>query len=182
MSISGKKKRPPNLYLVGFMGSGKTTVGKILARALGRGFYDSDRWVESAAGLKIREIFAVSGEAAFRKLETTAVRALSNKTAAVIALGGGSLIRSENRRITRKTGLRIYLQAKPETICDRVRKQATTRPLLAGQSAADLAKNVRRLLKQRTEFYRIAEITVRVDGKKPREVARSILRKLPPHE
>ena len=98
-----------NLILCGFMGCGKTTVGKRLAAATGREFIDMDRFIENQAGMTVSEIFAAQGEGAFRQMETEAARSLSAREGLVIASGGGTVLNPENVRLFRKTGKILLL-------------------------------------------------------------------------
>src|SRR5258708_3941354 len=103
-----------NIYLIGPMGSGKSTVGRALARGWEWEFMDTDRWIERTAGKTIRRIFEQSGEPAFRRLEKSAVVRASRGVRRVVAVGGGAVMDPGNRRLMRRTGIVVYLQVSAE--------------------------------------------------------------------
>lgn len=153
----------PQIVLVGFMGTGKTEVGRRLARALGRPFVDVDRLVETRAGKTIAAIFAEDGEARFRELEREAVREAVTFADAVVATGGGALVDVESRRLLLEAGRVVRLDALPETIVDRVDAGAD-RPLLAGLDRAAKIARVRALLADRAAAYATAPLAVATDA------------------
>ena len=110
---------PQNIFLTGFMGCGKTEVGMLLARRLGRVFVDTDAMVEEKAGKRISDIFGDEGEEHFRRMEHVCVVEAAQRSDAVVALGGGAITRAENRDAI-KDGMIVYLRAKPETLFERV--------------------------------------------------------------
>src|SRR5947207_704151 len=120
-----------NLALIGFMGTGKTTVGRLCAAQLGYDFYDSDTVIEARAGCSIARFFAEHGEAAFRQREREVIAELAAMPGRVIAAGGGAALDPDNMGCLRATGLVVLLTASPEAILSRV-GNAQTRPLLAG--------------------------------------------------
>jgi len=120
-----------NLYLVGMMGAGKTTVGRSLARRLKLRFYDSDQEIEARCGVKIPVIWEIEGEAGFRAREAQAIAELSVLDGIVLATGGGAVLAKENRALLSARGTVVYLRATPEHLYERVR-QDRNRPLLAG--------------------------------------------------
>ena len=140
------------LTLVGMPGSGKTTVGRQLARRLGLPFFDSDHVIEERLGCSIREYFAREGEASFRDVEQQVLAELAQGPSCVIATGGGAVLREANRACLRETGQVVYLRSSPEELYRRLRHD-TTRPLL--QVADPLAK-LRELYEQRDPLYREA--------------------------
>ena len=140
----------PNLILTGFMGTGKTTIGQLIAQRLGRQFIDTDQWIEERAGKSVAAIFAEDGEDRFRAWEAEACSALSDPQGLIIATGGWTLGPQQNREAVQRGGCVICLWAEPEAILARV-SAATDRPLLAGQ---DRAAQVGQLLQKRTEAYR----------------------------
>jgi shikimate kinase len=162
------------LVLAGFMGTGKTAVGRILARRLGVPFGDTDAWIEAREGATIAAIFATRGEAAFRTLEREALRALTRVPRGVVATGGGAIVDPENRAHLRAWGTLVCLDATPEAILARVGDRPD-RPLLAGPDRLD---RIRRLRAERAAAY--ADVDVRVDttGRTPAEVAGLILEAL----
>jgi shikimate kinase len=141
-----------NIYLVGMMGAGKSTVGKALARRLGRDFIDCDREIVERTGVPIVTIFEIEGEAGFRRRETTVLAELAGRRNAVIATGGGAVLAPENRRLMRENGTVVYLKAAIEHLHERTRRDAA-RPLLAtGDRRATLAA----LLEARDPLYQEA--------------------------
>lgn len=146
-----------NFFLVGLMGAGKTTVGRLLAKHYGCAFHDSDHEIETRTGVKIPVIFEIEGEAGFRKREENAIAELSVLSGIVLATGGGAVLSAANRENLRKNGLVIYLRGSPEHLYERTRHDRN-RPLL--QTENPLAK-LRELYKQRDPLYReVADIVV----------------------
>src|SRR5262245_10092339 len=159
-SMSGASE-VPQIVLTGFMGTGKTEVGRRLARALGRPFVDTDDLVAAAAGRPVPEIFATDGEPRFRALERSAVEQACGVPEAVIATGGGTVLDPENRRRLAAAGPIVCLSARPEDILRRVR-DAASRPLLAG--ARDRLGHIRSLLDEREPTYALATHTIDTTG------------------
>lgn len=150
----------PQVILTGFMATGKTEVGRRLARVLGRPFVDTDGLVEAEAGRTVPEIFATAGEAKFRELERDAVARACDMPDAVVATGGGTLLDPENRRRLAAAGPIVCLAAAPETILGRIRNPAT-RPLLKnGNGRPGGISRVQALLDERAEVYAMATHTV----------------------
>src|SRR5262245_45197140 len=142
------------------MATGKTEVGRRLARVLGRPFVDIDGLVEAAAGRRVAEIFAAEGEARFRELERAAVAEACQVPDAVVATGGGTLLDPDNRRQLAAAGPIVCLAASPEDIARRVGR-STSRPLLAGRNGAgDRLGRIRALLAERAPAYAVATHTV----------------------
>lgn len=165
-----------NLILAGFMGSGKTTVGRILARDLGWAFMDTDQEIEAREGTSIPQIFESRGEAGFRELESALARDLENLQRHVIATGGGFLVRPENREAAARAGIVVLLMASPEQIWHRV-KRSRHRPLL---QTADPEGRIRELLKQREDAYASIPLRVETGGKTPYSIAEAVLKALIP--
>lgn len=146
-----------NLYLVGLMGSGKTTVGRLLGKHYGCAFHDSDHEIEARTGVRIPVIFEIEGEAGFRKREETVIADLTALSGIVLATGGGAVLSSVNRDNLRKNGLVIYLRGTPEHLFERTRHDRN-RPLL--QTENPLAR-LRELYQQRDPLYReVADVVV----------------------
>jgi len=146
-----------NLYLVGLMGAGKTTVGRLLAKHYGCAFHDSDHEIESRTGVKIPVIFEIEGEAGFRKREEGAIADLTALSGVVLATGGGAVLSSVNRDNLRRNGVVVYLRGTPEHLYERTRHDRN-RPLL--QTANPLAR-LRELYAQRDPLYReIADVVM----------------------
>jgi len=121
--------RAENIYLVGLMGAGKTTIGRQLAKALKMPFYDSDKAIEDATGVSIPTIFEFEGEQGFRNREQKMIRQLTELNGIVLATGGGAVLREENRRLLKENGFVVYLKCSVNRILERTRKD-TQRPLL----------------------------------------------------
>ena len=146
-----------NIFLVGLMGSGKTTVGKILAKQLGMRFIDSDQEIESRTGASISWIFEIEGEESFRKRETDVIRDLTAKEGVVLATGGGAVLSAENRRYLTERGTVIYLRASVNNVLQRTRHDKS-RPLLQTE---DPRGKIEELYRQREPLYsEIADIVV----------------------
>lgn len=157
-----------HVYLIGYRGSGKTTIGKLLAGRLGRPSIDCDDWIEQAAGQTIRNIFATEGEAGFRDLEQAAIEQLAQQAddqPAVVALGGGAVLREANRAAICRSGYRIWLTAPPQTLASRIQADRTTaarRPALSALSDYD---EIVHLLAQREPLYAaVAQKTLNTEG------------------
>lgn len=162
-----------NIILTGFMGAGKSTVGKMLARRLGYAFVDTDQIIESRAGLSIARIFETLGEPAFREMETGLARELAEKQQHVIATGGGLLVNPVNREIFEKSGRIFCLTADLETIVKRLSspRARAQRPLL---KTADLKEHVSKMLAQRAEAYRQFE-QIDTSGKSAKQAMQLLL-------
>jgi len=149
--------RPGNLFLVGMMGAGKTTVGRLLARRLKLRFVDSDHEIERRCGVKVPTIFDIEGEAGFRAREAQTLAELTALEGIVLATGGGAVLAEDNRRRLASRGTVIYLSARPEDLFVRVR-QDRNRPLLA---TPDPLARLRVLHAERDPLYRaIADLVV----------------------
>jgi len=148
-----------HIFLVGFMASGKTTIGKMIAPTLNRAFFDTDELIEKQTGKMIPEIFAEWGEIKFRELETTIISSLAECRPAVIALGGGAFISDENRNIIHQLGMSIYLKWPENVLLDRL-QQSDQRPLLLNKKPDQLAQFVTSLLTERDPFYSRAKLII----------------------
>ncbi|MCC6347548.1 MAG: shikimate kinase [Nitrospirales bacterium] len=161
-----------NIVLTGFMGTGKSEVGRLVAQKLHRLFLDVDSEIEKEQGMSIPEIFRLHGEEGFRDREAAAIRRAAERCGVVIATGGGAVIRQENRDALRKSGVIVCLTATPETILKRT-GGSQERPLLRVE---DPLLRIRELLESRRPYYGSADITVVTDGRAPREVAEEIIK------
>ncbi len=141
-----------NIYLVGFMATGKSRVGKALAGMMQRAFFDTDDFIEKTSGHTIAELFSLHGEKYFRKLECEAVETMSRKREAVISLGGGAVLDPDNWQRLTETGLTICLQADPDVLADRISRKKN-RPLLSGYSKSELQSRIQSLLQEREPYY-----------------------------
>ncbi|MDA0257117.1 MAG: shikimate kinase [Cyanobacteria bacterium] len=164
-----------SLYLVGMMGSGKTSTGRPLAQQLGYGFVDADAVIEQAAGCSIPEIFERNGEAGFRALESQVLNAISQRHSLVVATGGGVVTQQENWGLLH-SGIVIWLDVVPEQLMQRLKADSTIRPLLQTEDP-EAALNA--LLNQRRPLYAEADLTVVINDETPETVADGILRLLP---
>jgi shikimate kinase len=164
-----------NLFLVGMMGAGKTTVGRLLARRLRRRFVDSDHEIERRCGVRIPVIFDIEGEAGFRQRESQAIAALTASDGIVLATGGGAVLAEENRRRLAARGTVVYLHALPETLYARVCHDRN-RPLLA---TPDPLARLRELYAQRDPLYRsVADIIVETGAQSVHALATELLARL----
>ena len=167
--VSLMQKRKKIIYLTGFMGSGKSTVGNLLARELGWPFIDLDQTIEAGQGMTIRKIFEKEGEPYFRWLEHAALRESVMGEPAVIALGGGTIVQRDNQGLLRETGgTTIWLSCSPERLFARC-AGAEDRPLFRDE------ESFLRLLLKRVPDYQKAEFRVTTDEVRPQQVVESIL-------
>ena len=164
-----------NLILVGFMGTGKSAVGKRLAKKLDREYIDLDRKIEKEAGWTIPQIFAAEGEAGFREREGRALREVIELKNHVISTGGGVMLREENIPLLKKSGKLICLTARPDVILQRTLTTLSSRPLLVGHEPRE---RVEQLLKLRAPFYALADWTIDTSNKNVEQVTEEILCKL----
>ena len=159
--------RRGNLFLVGMPGSGKSTLGRVLARSLGKSFVDADHELERRLGVSISTIFEIEGEEIFRRREEETLARLVQRVDIVLATGGGAVLRPANRERLKTGGTVLYLHATPETTWDRTR-HSKNRPLL--QTADPLAL-ARSLYEQRDGLYReTADLVIEVDHHKSAQV------------
>ena len=146
-----------NLYLVGLMGAGKTTIGRVLARRVGYAFIDSDREIESRTGVSLPTIFEIEGEEGFRRRESQVIADVSRLTGQIVATGGGAVLRAENRKNLKASGWIIYLDVPLPTLCERTRHDKN-RPLL---QVSNPLQKLRELHVQRDPLYReIADLVI----------------------
>ena len=164
-----------SLYLVGMMGAGKTTVGRLLARRLKLRFLDADHEIERRCGVKVPLIFEIEGEAGFRAREAQVLAELVALDGVVLATGGGAVLAEENRRRLAAAGTVIYLRARPEDLYERVRLDRN-RPLLA---TADPLGRLRELYAERDALYRsIADLVIDTGRQTVQALARELIDKL----
>ena len=167
-----------NIILIGFMGTGKTAVGKRLAKRLGWRFVDVDQLIETAAGMPIAKIFSKRGEPVFRRLERRVIARVVRGQHQVVATGGGAFVDLENRRRLRASGTVICLTARPQVILARIGKQPAARPLLTN-GERPLAK-IRALLTKRASAYAKADLTVETSDRTVDDVVERIWREVGP--
>jgi shikimate kinase len=168
-----------NLFLIGYRGSGKTTVAAALSEQLKWPWIDADAELEQRAGKTIKQIFADEGETAFRDLEGAVLKDFTKLDRHILALGGGVILRPENRELLLGRGKTVWLKASPEALFERISSDATTaerRPNLTGQGG--LAE-IRTLLAERMPLYTAAaDVTIDAEDKSPEGIAREIIAKL----
>lgn len=167
--------RPSNVYLIGPMGAGKTTIGKRLASRLGKRFIDSDQEIENRTGTTIPIIFDIEGEEGFRKREAKIIAELCKEKNVVVATGGGSVLMEENRSALTSNGLVVYLKVDLEEQLRRTHK-STKRPLLNTENRRE---RLEQLAEDRNPLYEsIADITVVSNQQKPQIVVNELLQRI----
>lgn len=165
-----------NIVLIGFSGTGKTTIGKLLAQRLGKSFVDIDVEIEQKCKSSVEEIFRLHGEQYFRKQEHAIVRSLPARSNTVIATGGGAILSPDNAAILKGCGVIIALQAAPEIILSRLEADSIARPLL---NHTDRLQRIRHLMAERAEKYNLADYIVETSEFTPQGVVDTILEFLP---
>jgi len=156
-SLPDRPGIPGSIFLVGLMGAGKTSVGKLLARRLRKSFYDCDQEIERATGVKVPVIFEIEGEAGFRARETRMLTELVHRPDIVLATGGGAVLSDENRKLLSANGVVVYLRATVEDLWSRTRHDRN-RPLLR---TPDPQATLRQLFDERDPLYRsVADIVI----------------------
>ena len=148
------------IYLIGYMGCGKSTLGRRLSEHLNLQFVDMDHYIDERNYKTIPQIFAEEGEAEFRKKERKALEELSEFTDIVIATGGGAPCFFDNVELMNKSGKTIYLNIEPNILADRLLKSKTERPLIKGKSREELVAFIDETLKKRNEFYKQAKLEI----------------------
>jgi len=151
------------IFLVGFMGSGKTHWGKRWSQQLDVDFFDLDGIIESVKERPVSEIFEKEGEAFFRQIETTCLRTFSGKDDFIMSCGGGTACFNENMQWMNEQGTTVYLSASPQTIYNRVVKEKEKRPLLQTIRSSSLLSFIEQKLKEREPFYKQAKIIIKVE-------------------
>lgn len=169
MDISPARK---NIILIGFMGSGKTSSGQVIAARLEFQFVDTDQWIVQNTGLQITELFEKHGEAYFRDQETLALESLRNQTRQVIATGGGIVLRKNNVALLQRLGFVAWLTASEEMIFERVSRN-NKRPLMQTENPRE---TIHQLLTQRNPLYAsAAQFTIDTDGRTHEEIADAVI-------
>lgn len=148
------------VFLVGYMGCGKSTLGRQMAREMGCEFLDTDELVEQAEGADVSEIFARQGEAAFRTMERQAIESLRGKANAVVSTGGGLPCFGDNMELLNKLGFTVYLNVPVDTLVSRISKTGSKRPLIVQKSEDELVEFVKESLSVREPYYKQAMMTV----------------------
>lgn len=171
-AIANNKKSKRNIFLIGFMGCGKTTVAETLSRLYGMEMLEMDRTIARKEGISIPEIFSSRGEEYFRGLETGLLRSLKGKDGLVVSCGGGAAMRPENVALMRDSGCICLLTARPETILSRVSGD-DGRPLLKGRKT--LPEIASMIESRRPAYEAAADFSVATDGRSPEQIAAEIL-------
>ncbi|MBR3947160.1 MAG: shikimate kinase [Bacteroidales bacterium] len=163
------------IFLVGFMGAGKSVVGRRLAKSLNLSFYDLDEEIESHYKMSVSAIFQKYDEACFRKLETSVLESFSNKDNFVLSCGGGTPCFGENMAFMKSIGTTIYMKLSTDELVGRISSSYHKRPLTEGKSDEELASYVDAMLKKREPFYSMAKITVDASGTDKETLVEKIL-------
>ncbi|MFQ6112509.1 MAG: shikimate kinase [bacterium] len=179
MSVGKKlQELDHNIYLVGFMGAGKSTVGKILAKKLRARFFDTDALIEMKLNKSISNIFAEKGEPCFREIEAEIVKEVASSNNAVIALGGGAVIRQENWERIKKSGITIYLKWDIKSLIPRIQGD-TSRPLAQEKTGSPVNYEIEKLLLEREPFYEKADMILNCQHDlQPEQIADKIIHSL----
>lgn len=148
------------IFLIGYMGSGKTSHGKKIARMMGYDFLDMDEWISKEESLTIPEIFESYGENYFRQKETDAIREINKLEKVIVATGGGAPCYNENLDKLKDSGLTIYLKLSPEELLSRLKSAKTERPLLSGKNEDEMLETIKQMLAEREPFYNQADMIV----------------------
>lgn len=164
-----------NIVLIGFMGTGKSSVGSRLAAHFKWEFIDMDREIENIIGMSVSEIFRRYGERRFRSEENLMAKKLSRCNKLVIATGGGTVLNSENIAVLRENGIIVLLEARAEDIWDRVNRKKGTRPLLKGASSVE---DIEKILAERADYYNCADICINTSDREIDDIIRETIMKL----
>ncbi len=165
---------PPNIILVGFMGSGKTVTGKIVSEILNLQFWDMDEWIEKITDEKIPDLFETKGEAFFRRKEEEAILWLSDKRNYVVSTGGGAWIQEKNRKVLLESGWCVWLRVSVDDVWKRVGNRLKQRPILS--NSKNPIQTVESLLEERSPYYSLAHTSLDTSGKNPQQVAFEVVR------
>jgi len=163
-----------NIYILGFMGVGKSVTGKLLAERLNRQYVDTDNLIESRAGKPITKIFEQDGDEQFRQLETSVLKEVADENNSVISCGGGIVMKDENMDLIRKSGRSIFLNASIDTLLERS-GDSTERPLLNRLSEEEKCKKIKEILALRLPIYLSADITLDTDDKSPEVIVDELI-------
>lgn len=167
-----------HVILVGFMGAGKTTVGKLLAETIGVSFIDSDEWIVAKEQASVSDVFATKGEAYFRQLEKAFLDHLALEQPAVVAVGGGLPCFGDNIMVLNSLGIFIYINTSLQTLTQRLKNDRANRPLLRDLKDEELFRYVEDLIAQRKVFYKMAQLIVPNESNKPNDVVEKIKKEL----
>ena len=162
------------VFLIGYMGSGKSTAGKKLAEKLRLSFIDFDEYIEKQSGKTIPDIFESEGEEKFRSMERKCLEQIVGMDNAVISLGGGTPCFNNNMELINKSGISVYIETGVDDLVKRLIKSKTSRPLIQGLNETDLKKFIEATLEMRLPFYKMARHTVHADAHTVEETAAAI--------
>ncbi|MEM7565474.1 MAG: shikimate kinase AroK [Pseudomonadota bacterium] len=165
-----------NIILVGPMGSGKSTIGSIMAKRLHREFEDSDHFIENRTGVDIARIFDIEGEQGFRDRETNALEEILGQNNQVVATGGGAIVREQNQKILKQTGFIIFLDTTVNQQMQRLRRDKK-RPLLQTENPQERLENL--LAERRPIYLELADLVIPTDKRVARKLAADIIKQLP---
>ena len=168
------------VFIIGFMGSGKSYVGQRLAQLLDYLYVDTDNLVENTEGVTIAQLFDAKGEAAFRLIESNALKGLSKWDNIIVATGGGAPCFHDNMAFINNLGITIYLKTEPELLLERLKLEAEKRPLLRSHSEAELLAFIHSKIAERTHFYEQADIIIHQKSNEqniPQEILEAIYEK-----
>lgn len=166
------KKFDFNIYLIGFMGAGKSTIAKALQSKLDMDVVEMDQMIVDEQGMAITDIFEKYGEDHFRDIETETLKKLKKKGSTIVSCGGGIVVRDENAGLMKEDGKVIFLTARPETILDRV-KDSTDRPILNGNMNVEFIEGL--MAKRKDKYMAVADYLVATDGKNSDEISDEII-------
>lgn len=164
-----------NIYFIGFMGTGKSTVSRCLAELIQYQELDADHEISQRKNMKIPEIFEKYGEAYFRDLETAYLQEMQKKEKTIVSCGGGMVLRKKNVKLMKKNGVIVLLTAVPQTILERVR-YGKDRPILNGHMNVEYIEEL--MEKRRTCYEEAKDLEIQTDGKTPKEIALELKKKL----
>lgn len=164
------------IYIIGFMGSGKTKHGKKIARQMDYSFVDMDVYIEQKAGMSVKDIFREKGEAWFRKAEKQAIKELATMEKVVISTGGGVPCHGNNMDLLKEKGLTVYLKLSPSRLFRKLKKSKKERPLMAGKSDEKMLRTIKELLEEREYYYDRADLIINGHKDVPGRVVDAIKR------
>lgn len=180
-NYQAKKLLPARIFLIGYMGAGKTTVGKIISDITGFSYFDMDKLIEETEDRKIKDIFAQMGEPYFRAAESRILKELTSVEYAVISCGGGVILDENNRKLLKEKGISVFLKGDPKILFDRV-KEDINRPLAAGRKEAEEEERRMSFIERyenRMPYYEAsAAIVIDIDQKEPQEIVEEIICRL----
>ena len=163
-----------NIVFIGFMGSGKTTVGRRVAAAMGLDFYDTDEFLKKSEKMPVAQIIAKKGEKYFEGAQRFAVMNLCENTNALISTGGNTVMDKQNMDMLKKNGILVWLRASADTVYQNTKESHNKRPELAGLSVGEIAA----MLKEREPYYSDCDIEISVDGRDPDSVVEKVLEEI----